>query len=682
MVRANHAPYMTKVLRKAIMKRSELKTKHTKVKDQETLKAYKKQRNFCSKLYKKEKKAFYNNLNLRHINDNKQFWKTVKPFLTEKGSNSSRISLIDKAKGIVSDDKEIANTFSDFFDKTNKSNSISGETSNLTDPIEKATLKFENHPSVKRIREKVNTIDNFSFKSVTILELQEEVTSLNRTKNGTFGNIPAKIVKDTSDICCPFLTDIWNKEIIEDSIFDSNLKLADETPIYKKKDRTIVDNYRPVSVLPTVSKIFERLMYKQISSFIDQYLSKYLCGYRKGYSAQTALISLVEKWKKQLDTKGYCGAILMDLSKAFDTINHDLTLAKLKAYGFDNKSLRILQSYLSDRWQRIKINTTFSSWKELTQGVPQGSVLGPLLFNIYLNDIFFFLDDIDISNYADDTTLFACNENLEEVLTRLENNSEMAIFWFEINFMKLNTDKCKLLISGFKHEQVWAQIGNDKIWEQKQVELLGITLDSALKFDEYIENICNKANTKLSILRRMSKFLDFDKKRILFKSFIESQFKYCPLVWMCHTRISNNKINKLHERALRIVYNDYHTSFEELLLKDGSMKIHISNLQLLATEMYKIFKGMSTNNIHELFISNDNRHNLRSQISFRIPEINSVWNGENSLRYLGPITWNSIPEEIRRKESLQSFKIEIKKWKPVQCPCRLCKSYVSGLGFL
>ena len=256
----------------------------------------------------------------------------------------------------MSDDKEIANTFSDFFDKTSKSNSISGETCNLTDPIKKATLKFENHPSVKRIREKVNTIDDFSFKSLTILELQEEIISLNRTKNGTFGNIPAKIVKDTSDICCPFLTDIWNKEIIEDKIFDSKLKLADVTPIYKKKDRTIVDNYRPVSVLPTVSKIFERLMYKQISSFIDKYLSKYLCGYRKGYSAQTALISLIEKWKKRINNGGAFGALLMDLSKAFDCLSHDLLIAKLNDYGFDKRSLTLIFNYLSNRKQRVKVN--------------------------------------------------------------------------------------------------------------------------------------------------------------------------------------------------------------------------------------------------------------------------------------------------------------------------------------
>ena len=147
--------------------------------------------------------------------------------------------------------------------------------------------------------------------------------------------------------------------------FPSNLKLADVTPIFKKEDSTLTRNYRPVSVLPTVSKIFERLMQKQIISYIDRFLSPYMCGYRKGYSTQTALLSLIERWKITLDKKGFVGAILMDLSKAFDTINHELLIAKLHAYGFSNSALNLVLDYLSERWQRVKVNATFSSWSEL-----------------------------------------------------------------------------------------------------------------------------------------------------------------------------------------------------------------------------------------------------------------------------------------------------------------------------
>ena len=163
------------------------------------------------------------------------------------------------------------------------------------------------------------------------------------------------------------------------------------TRVFKKEDASLLKNYRPVSVLPVVSQICERIMQKQILEYIDKHLSPHLCGYRRGYSPQKALIAILEKWRLSMDNKGFAGGVLMDLRKAFDIINHSLLLAKLHAYGFSKQALAVICSYLSNRKQRIKINNVFSSWKDLILGVPQGSVLGSLLFNFYLNDLFFFL---------------------------------------------------------------------------------------------------------------------------------------------------------------------------------------------------------------------------------------------------------------------------------------------------
>ena len=216
-------------------------------------------------------------------------------------------------------------------------------------------------------------------------------------------------MKESSEISCEYLTKIWNSQAIMQKNFPNELKLADITPILKKDNSTLAKNYRPVSVLPFVSKFFERIMQKQLFQYIEKILSPFLCGYRKGFSTQTALLGHVEIWKASLDKKVYSEAVLMDLSKAFDTINHELLLAKLNAYGFYKNALEIMRNYLSNCWERTKINTTFSSWSELLKGVPQSSVLGPILFNIFRNDLFFVLKDTNVCNFADNTSPQACD---------------------------------------------------------------------------------------------------------------------------------------------------------------------------------------------------------------------------------------------------------------------------------
>ena len=180
------------------------------------------------------------------------------------------------------------------------------------------------------------------------------------------------------------------------------MKLADITPSHKKHDKCLKENYRPISILFSLSKVFEKNMYDNMYNYMENKLSPYLCGFRKGYSTMYCLVIMLERFKKALDKKNKFGALLTDLTKAFDYLNHEVLIAKLDAYNFDNSSLEVIRSYLSNRKHRTKINNTFSELAEIFAGIPQGSILGPLLFNIYMNDIFYFVRE-SITNYADDT---------------------------------------------------------------------------------------------------------------------------------------------------------------------------------------------------------------------------------------------------------------------------------------
>ena len=212
--------------------------------------------------------------------------------------------------------------------------------------------------------------------------------------------------------------------------------------------------------------------------------------------------------------------------------------------------------------------------------------------------------------------------------------------------------------------------------------MLSITIDSNLSFEDHVNKVCQKTSQKLNALARISPFMDENKRKIIMKSFITSQFGYCPLIWMFHSRNLNNKINSLHERALRITYNDRFLTFQELLEKDNSVSIHQRNLQVLAVVMFKIYRNISTKILNDIFLPKINSYDLRNKSTFESRKVNSVYHGTESLSFLGPKIWDLVPPEMKEIECLEVFKNKIKSFTFSNCPCRLCRTYIAQIGFI
>ena len=291
-------------------------------------------------------------------------------------------------------------------------------------------------------------------------------------------------------------------------------------------------------------------------------------------------MKLLEKWKNSLDRGKSFGTLVSDLSKAFDCLNHKLLTAKLNAYRFTLPALRLIHDYLSNRKQRTKIDNNYNFWSEILIGVPQGSILGPILLDIFLVDVFFVVGDIDIASYADDSTPFIVENNIDTVIAYLEV-SDALFNWFKNNLLKNNVDKCHVLVSTKK--PVGITIGDYTIDNSQCEKLLGVKIDVSLNFNDHISDFCKEAIRKISTLARVTPFTELSKRRLLLNAFFASQFSCFSLIWMCHSRSNNRKMNKLHERCLRVIYNDKQYSFTDLLNKDISVSIHMRNIQWLET---------------------------------------------------------------------------------------------------
>ena len=364
--------------------------------------------------------------------------------------------------------------------------------------------------------------------------------------------------------------------------------------------------------------------------------------------------------RRLLTPKKVFGALLTDLSKAFDCLTHDLNIPKLNAYGFSLPVLNLIRNYLANRKQRTKINDSYSPWSNILFGVPQGSILGPLLFNIFLSDLFLIVKDVNIASYADDNTLYDSCDTIEEVILSLQSSSEKLFQWLSDNQMKGNPEKCHLIMS--TDQSVNVQLGGSLIERSDCEKMLGVKIDYKLNFDEHVKTLCSKANNKLRALARATPYMSVEKKKILMNSFFNAQFNYCPLIWMLHSRRNNNIIRNLHERCLRLIYNDKNSSYEELITKDGSVSIHHRNIQALVTEFYKFKNGLSPGRFTEVFAREiESHYNLRRCNDFRIPSIRTVYHGSESISFLGPKIWNILPAKIKQPTSLNSFKKSITK---------------------
>ena len=511
-IRGNQNRFMNKKLSKAIMKRSRLRARYLTDKNTKNRAEYKKQRNLCVRLRKDAIKSDFNKAFSNIKSNSKPFYEIMKPYLTNKGALcNTDISLIEDDR-LITNDSDIANIFIDYY--TNiveySSGSPPKDISDFQPPgtttdkvIENILEEYKSHPSVKKIIELKNHNDNFTFREVSENEVLKLLKTIDSKKAIGVDGIPPLIVKLSAEVLSHSLTRIINQSIKE-NIFPTLLKLAAILPFYKKDDRSDKKNYRPVSILSALSKIFGKIFQTQISTYMEDKLSMYISAYRKGHSTQHVLIRMIEDWKKSLDDDKLVGAVLMDLSKAFDCIPHDLLIAKLSAYGFDKTSLKLIFSYLKGRRQCVKINDKKSKYMTIKAGVPQGSILGPILFNLFINDLYYFFETANLYGFADDNTLSHAADTLDELTSTLSKESGIALKWLNDNKMIANPSKFQaIILSKSKNPIITSiQIGSKTIVTKESVILLGIEIDFKLKFESHINNLCVKAGGQLNSLFR------------------------------------------------------------------------------------------------------------------------------------------------------------------------------------
>ena len=459
-------------------------------------KKYKSYKNKLTHSIRIAKRLYFDNKLTANKSNLKETWKILNSIINKNivKSNLNTIFTLDGKE--TSDPFEIANKFCDYF--TNLGPSLAKKI-----PITSTSAaSFLSGDFLNTIF--LDPVDENEVKSTTLAFPAGKATG--------YDNISQSSIKMCIGLISRPLTHIINLSFsfhLEQNL----LIIARVVLLYKADDRSIVSNYRPISILPAFSKILEKVFYKRLLNYLNKYdiLCNNQYGFRKGHSTSLALVDLYDKISEAIDKKEVAVGVFLDLSKAFDTVNHDILFKKLKHYGVRGIALSWIKSYFSDQQQFVQLNNARSVLRPITCGVPQGSILGPLLFLIYINDICNVSVIAKLILFADDTNLFFSHPNPAYLVHEINQELNKFSFWFRANKLSLNLDKTKFVI--FRPRQKPQQmvfkilLDNSEIKQVNEVVFLGVIVDEHLTWKSHISYVSNKISKSIGIIRKSSLFL-------------------------------------------------------------------------------------------------------------------------------------------------------------------------------
>ena len=508
--------------------------------------------------------------------------------------------------------------------------------------------------------------NQFYFSPITSSDVESGINSL-KNKNCDIENIPNRIYKLCAHIIAPPLANLFNQSINE-GIYPDVLKIAKLTPIYKASgDRALPSNYRPISILPTVGKIFEKVIYKQLINYlnVNNILSPTQFGFREGHSTCDAVTSFLEKIYKNLNEKKTTIAVFIDLSKAFDTVPHDILSSKLSHYGIRDSALKWFKSYLSDRGHYIKIENCSSEINKVAFGVPQGSILGPILFLIYINDFSKCHDAISF-NYADDKAIIKSGTNTETLYEATNSELNKIYNWLLASKLSLNAAKSVYMVISNKKNiaKHYLYINDFPIKEVNETKFLGLTLDNKLTFKSHIKHVVSKVAKITYIIYRIKSCVPSNILLQLYNTLAFPHMNYNITVWGSASETALMPLIVQQKRLIRLLCGSQHylshTSpmFKELKL----LKLNDIYKFNISIYMYRILKGEAPGVIVTEIDKNQNQHShaTRQDLTYiKTPQYN-LEISRKALSYKGPHIWNGLHLSVRVCQSLHSFKKKLK----------------------
>ena len=532
------------------------------------------------------------------------------------------------------------------------------------------TLPYDFSKLNAYVESKIPQNVTFQIPFMKLNDLLSIINSLDPNKATGLDGISAKLLKSSVHVICTSLLEIINLSI-SSGVFPDSLKIAKVNPIHKTGAKDDPANYRPISILSVLSKIIEKHITKHLFAYMNKYsiLHKSQSGFRKKYSCNTALINLIDKWLKSIDKGEIVGAVFFDLRKAFDVVDHDLLVQKLSAYKFSDNSLCWIKSYLTDRKQCIIENSAKSSMQTVKSGVPQGSVLGPVLFLLFVNDLPLFITEAYVDIYADDTTVHTASKVSKTIKTKLQNSSNDFKTYCIQNKMYVHAGKTSLMIIGSRQnisrvEQLEIYIDNEIIKQVDTQKLLGVAIDQTLCWDNQVDTVALNIARRITLLKLLSKYVGKDSLNQYYNAYILPIFDYGCWIWGGNTAAQTNRLLKLQKRAARIILRadimtPSQSMFDQLkwLSFPKRIQYHASIM------MYKSLNNLAPDYMKDLFskVSESHSRNLRSvENDLLMIPFSKTRYYDRSFAIQGVKQWNSLPINIRNAPSLNSFKHNVK----------------------